>query len=184
VFSVTDRGDALPRAGRRHRSITLIADGRHLLTDGHVGRALVGVALVAIDWELLDPIVALPVGVNILVTGYGVIRRSVSGILDAALPAEDIAAIESVLDRYRRDGIEFHAIRTRESGRQRFMYIHVLVPDEWTANAATTSSRSIKSDLAAVLTGVVTFTHVEPRGDPASYGHESLHPRVPHRTQP
>jgi cation diffusion facilitator family transporter len=179
-------GVALLRAGRRHRSITLIADGRHLLTDVVTSAGvLVGVALVAIfDWELLDPIVALLVGVNIFVTGYGLIRRSVSGILDAALPAEDIAAIESVLDRYRRDGIEFHALRTRESGRQRFVYIHVLVPDEWTVKRSHDVAESVKSDLAAVLSGVVTFAHVEPRDDPASYGHESLHPPVPHRAQP
>ena len=128
---------------------------------------LVGIALVAITgWERLDPIVALLVGVNILVTGYGLLRRSISGILDAALPAEDLHAIEAILDRYRRRGIEFHALRTRESGRQRFVYLHVLVPDEWTVKHGHDVAEAVKADLATVLPGVVTFAHVEPRDDP------------------
>ena len=79
------------RAGKRHRSITLIADGRHLLTDVVTAAGvLLGIALVAIfDWPTLDPLVALAVGVNVLWTGYGLLRRSVSGMLDAALPDED-----------------------------------------------------------------------------------------------
>ena len=106
-------GLALLRAGRRHRSLTLEAGGKHLLTDVvTLGGVLVGVALVAIfNLELLDPIVALLVGVNIVFTGYQLVRRSLSGILDAALPAGDIAEIEAVLDRYRTEGVDFHALR-------------------------------------------------------------------------
>jgi cation diffusion facilitator family transporter len=171
-------GLALLRAGRRHRSITLVADGKHLLTDVVTSAGvLVGIGLVAIfDWELLDPIVALLVGLNILVTGYGLVRRSVSGILDAALPAEDVARIESILDRYRRDGIDFHDLRTRESGRQRFVYLDVLVPDDWTVKRGHDVAEEVKSDLASLLPGVVTFAHVEPRDDPASYDHGELEP--------
>jgi len=174
-------GVALLRAGRRYRSITLVADGKHLLTDVATSAGvLVGIALVAIfGWDRLDPIVALLVGVNILFTGYSLLRRSVSGILDAALPAEDLAAIESIVDRYRREGIDFHALRTRESGRQRFVYIHVLVPDDWTVKHSHDVAERFKADLAIVLPGVVTFAHVEPREDPASYGHNHLHPPVP-----
>ena len=96
-------GLLLVRAGRRHRSMVLVADGRHLLTDVWTSAGvLVGIALVAIfGWQPLDPIVALLVGVNILRIGYDLLRRSLSGLLDAALPAEDIARIEAVLDRYR-----------------------------------------------------------------------------------
>jgi cation diffusion facilitator family transporter len=174
-------GLALLRTGRRHRSITLEADGRHLLTDVVTSAGvLVGVALVAIfDLELLDPIVALLVGVNILFTGYQLVQRSISGILDAALPAADVAEIESLLDRYRAEGIDFHALRTRESGRQRFVYVHVLVPDDWTVKHGHDAAERFKTDLAALLPDVITFAHVEPRDDPASYGHEQLHPHVP-----
>jgi cation diffusion facilitator family transporter len=179
-------GVALVRAGRRHRSLILVADGKHLLTDVLTSAGVVvGIALVAVfGWERLDPIVAILVGVNILLTGYSLLRRSVSGILDAALPAEDLTAIESILDRYRQEGIDFHALRTRESGRQRFVYIHVLVPDDWTVKHSHDITEQFKSDLASVLPGVVTFAHVEPRDDPASYGHTQLHPPVPPRTHP
>jgi cation diffusion facilitator family transporter len=165
-------GLALLRAGRRHRSITLTADGRHLLTDVVTSAGvLVGIALVAIfHWPRLDPIVALIVGVNILWTGYGLLRRSVSGMLDAALPDEDQAALGDVLDRWRRrDGIDFHALRTREAGRQRFVYLHVLVPDDWTVKQAHDVTEQVKADIAAVLPGVVTFAHTEPIDDPAAY---------------
>lgn len=180
-------GVALLRAGRRHRSITLVADGKHLLTDVATSAGvLVGIALVAIfGWDVLDPIVALLVGVNILFTGWKLLRRSVSGILDAALSEADRAEIDAILDRYRRDdGIEFHALRTRESGRQRFIYMHVLVPDEWTVKRGHDVAERLKDDLAGVLPGVTTFAHVEPRDDPASYGHDHLHEPVPPFSSP
>lgn len=104
-------------------------------------------------------------------------------MLDAALPADDISAVEEVLGPYRRDGIEFHALRTRESGRQRFVYIHVLVPDDWTVKLAHDVVERVKADIATSLPGVITFAHIEPRDDPASYGHTYLHPRVPPLTE-
>jgi len=168
-------GVALLRAGKRHRSITLVADGRHLLTDVVTSAGvLVGIVLVAVfDWPTLDPIVALVVGINVLWTGYGLLRRSVSGILDAALPAEDQAALRGVLDRCKREeGIDFHALRTREAGRQRFVYMHVLVPDEWSVKHAHDVTERVKSAIAAVLPGVVTFAHMEPIDDPSSYDDE------------
>ena len=162
-------GLALLRAGRRHRSMTLVADGKHLLTDvvTSVG-VLVGVALVAIlGWERLDPIVALLVGVNILFTGYGLLRRSVIGLLDAALPAEDVAAVNAVFDRYRAaEPVDFHALNTRESGRQRFIYVHLLVPDNWTVQHGHDLSEQLKDDIAEVLPGAKTFVHIEPRRRP------------------
>jgi cation diffusion facilitator family transporter len=180
-------GLALARAGRRHRSITLTADGKHLLTDvvTSVG-VLIGIALVAIlHWEILDPIVALLVGVNIVHTGYGLLRRSVSGLLDAALPADEAAQIDAVLDRYRSEQhIDFHAVRTREAGRQRFIYMHILVPDDWTVSRAHTVTEEVKTAIAAVLPGATTFAHVEPIDDPSSYGHPDLHRPVPPRPQP
>src|SRR3954452_14429223 len=165
-------GVALVRAGRRHRSITLIADGRHLLTDVVTSAGvLLGIALVAIfDWPTLDPLVALVVGVNVLWTGYGLLARSVSGILDAALPDAEQAAVQDVIARWRRDtGLDFHALRTREAGRQRFVYMHILVPDEWTVKHAHDVTEQVKADIATVLPGAVTFAHTEPIDDPASY---------------
>lgn len=170
-------GMALLRVGRRHRSLTLVADGKHLITDVVTSAGvLVGIALVAIlGWEWLDPIVALLVGANILVTGSGLVRRSVMGLLDAALPPDDVAAVEAVLARYRSEhGVEFHAVRSRESGRKRFVYVHLLVPDDWTVVHAHAIADALEADVAAALSDTVTFTHIEPIGDPASYDHTDM----------
>src|SRR5690349_20276744 len=124
----------LLRAGRRSRSITLTADGRHLLTDVWTSAGVVvGVtAVAATGWPRLDPLVALAVGVNIVVTGARLLHRSAGGLMDTALPAADHAAIEEVLSSYRdRDGIRFHALRTREAGARRFVSLHVPVPRAW-----------------------------------------------------
>jgi cation diffusion facilitator family transporter len=167
-------GLTLVRVGRRHRSITLVADGRHLLTDvWTTAGVLVGVTAVAITgWERLDPIIALVVGANILRIGYRLLRRSVVGLLDAALPADDAAAVNRVIERYRREHpVDFHALRTRESGRQRFVYVHLLVPDEWTVKAGHDLAEALEADIERELAGTVTFVHLEPRGDPTSYGH-------------
>ena len=170
-------GLTLIKAGKRERSMALTADGRHLLTDvvTSVG-VLVGITLVAIfDWEILDPIVALGVGVNILYTGWGLLRRSVTGLLDAALTTEDVDLVREVLDRYRSEQpVDFHALRSRESGRQRFIYVHMLVPDEWTVKRGHSLADRFTSDIRAALPGSRTFVHLEPIGDPSSYGHAGL----------
>ena len=165
-------GMILLRAGRAERSIVLEADGRHLITDvwTSVG-VIVGVAAVALTgWEILDPLIALAVAVNIILTGGVLIRRSVGGLMDRTLDAGDLARIKAVLTDFREhEGIDFHALRTREAGRQRFVYMHVLVPDEWTVKHAHDVTEDVKADIAAVLPGVVTFAHTEPIDDPASY---------------
>lgn len=164
-------GLALIRAGRRHRSIVLVADGRHLLTDvWTTGGVLVGVALVAMfGLEILDPIVALLVGVNILWTGYQLVRRSLVGLLDAAMPPEDVARIRRVIDRYRTDdALDFEPIRTRESGRHRFVYLTALVPEDWTVRQVHDLSERLEADIESELPGATTFVHVAPRPDPLS----------------
>ncbi len=172
-------GVVLVRAGRRSRSIALEADGRHLLTDVLTSAGvLVGIALVAItDWYVLDPIVALLVGVNILFTGYGLLRRSVTGLLDASLSSEDTARVNEVLDGLRRrDGVDFHALRTREAGRQRFIYVDLLVPGDWTVKRGHDLANELGDAIGEALTGARTFVHIEPIEDPSSYDHDDLPP--------
>lgn len=170
-------GGVLLRAGRRLRSIAVEADGRHLLTDvvTSVG-VLVGIGLVAIfDWYVLDPIVALAVGVNILHTGYGLLRRSVTGLLDAAIPADDRRRVEEVLAEFRRrQPVDFHAVRSRESGRQQFIYLHLLVPDDWTVKRAHDLADELSAAIDGALPGAHTFVHTEPIDDPSSYDHDHL----------
>jgi cation diffusion facilitator family transporter len=169
-------GLLLVRTGRRHRSITLEADGKHLLTDvwTSVG-VLVGVGIVALTgWNALDPIVALIVGVNILVTGFSLLRRSGAGLLDVALPAQDQAVVGDVVARYEADGVVFHALRTREAGQHRFVYVHVLVPGDWSVQRGHDLCEAFERDVALALPGATTFTHLEPVEDPVSYADQRL----------
>ena len=156
----------LMRAGRKHTSITLVADGKHLLTDvwTSVG-VIVGVMLVVVTgWGRLDPIVAILVGLNILFTGYKLVSESVTSLLDAALPAEDLAAIESVLDRYRTADVAFAGLRTRASGRNRFISLTVLVPGDWTVVRGHLLADEVERALAEALPECDAQTHIEPHG--------------------
>ena len=160
-------GITLQRVGRRHRSITLVADGKHLMTDVWTSAGvIVGIALVALtNWQPLDPIVALAVGVNILLTGYRLLRGSMSSLLSASLPEEDHAAVEAVLSRYRSEyPVEFAPLRTVESGRQRLVFVVVTVPGEWTVQAAHDLADRLETDIDAALPHTETFIHVEPAG--------------------
>ena len=169
-------GLSLLRAGRRHRSLTLEADGRHLLTDvwSSVG-VIAGVAAVALTgWERLDPLIALAVAVNIVVTGVGLVRRFTGGLLDRALPEEERAAIQRVLDEYGRDTVRFHALRTRQAGRRSFASVHVLVPGDWTVQRGHDLLERVEAALREVVPGLVVFTHLEPLEDPRSQADASL----------
>jgi len=157
-------GLLLVRVGTRHRSITLVADGKHLLTDVWTSAGvLVGMVLVAVTgWGPLDPIVALAVGVNILVTGYVLARRSLAGLLSARLPAEDLATVHAVLEQFRDEGVVVGSVRSVESGRQRLVALEVTVPGTWTVHQAHELSDRVEAALAAALPRSVTFVHVEP----------------------
>src|SRR4051812_4005736 len=117
------------RAAREHHSITLEADARHLLTDvwTSVG-VVVGVIAVAFTgWERLDPIIALAVAANIIMTGVSLVKRSAHGLLDISLPPDERAAIQAVLTTYEQKlGLRWHALRTRQAGRRRFVSVHIL----------------------------------------------------------
>lgn len=159
------RGDAV-------RSATLSADGRHLMTDVVTSIAvLLGVGLVALThWQPLDPIVAILAGLNILRTGYGLIKSSVAGLMDIAIPADVEQRINKVLDDYRtREGIDFHAVRTRESGARRFMEMHVLVPGSWSVKRGHDLTEDLIDALLKVEPDLRVSAHLEPREDPRSY---------------
>jgi cation diffusion facilitator family transporter len=164
-------GLRLRQAGRRFDSITLEADAQHLLTDvwTSVG-VLVGVAAVAVTgWDWLDPVVALAVAVNIVRAGIGLVRRSALGLLDTAIPPAERAALQTVLERHRSDGVTFHALRTRQAGVRRFVSLHVLVPGEWTVQRGHDFLEVLEHDLRQVLPTVSVFTHLEPIEDPLAW---------------
>lgn len=164
------------RAARAHNSITLQANGRHLMTDVWTSVGVVaGVAAVALTgWEVLDPIIALLVAANIVWSGVGIVRSSVDGLMDITLPAADLQTISKVLEPYRDEGIEFHAVRTRQSGARGFVSMHVLVPGEWTVQAGHELLEQVEIDLAKALPNATVTTHLEPLNDQASYADQSL----------
>jgi len=166
----------LLRAGKRYRSITLESNAHHLLADvwTSVG-VVIGVGLVALTgWQQLDPIVALIVAANILWTGFCIIRRSVLGLMDAALPAEDRVAVEKVLKSYEGAVVQFHALWTRHAGSRKFVSVHVLVPGDWTVQHGHHLLEQIESDIRRALPGAIVFTHLESLDDPASWADEVL----------
>jgi cation diffusion facilitator family transporter len=164
-------GLLLVRAGRKHRSITLEADGKHLLTDvwTSVG-VLVAIGLIFLSglifpqpWTILDPIIAILVGANILFTGFTLVRRSVVGLLDGALPPEEVEIVTTAArEACSTCEMEITQVRTRESGRQRFVYITLEVPGEWTVRRAHDIADLVESAVDEALPGTTTFVHVEP----------------------
>lgn len=166
----------LLRAGRRHDSITLEADARHLLADVWTSVGVVaGVGAVALtDWQRLDPIIALAVAANIVRTGVGIVRRSVGGLMDQALAPADQARIDDVLAAFRREGIQFHAVMTRQAGARKFVSLHVLVPGDWTVSRGHELLERLEAEIRRALAHTIVFTHLEPQGDPASWADEKL----------
>ncbi|HVJ13101.1 MAG TPA: cation diffusion facilitator family transporter, partial [Burkholderiales bacterium] len=137
---------------------------------------IAGVALVfATGWLLLDPLVALAVAAHIVWTGVGLVRRSASGLLDAAIAQHDREAIQQIFDEFsRRDRVAFHAFRTRRAAKRRFVSFHLLVPDGWTVKRAHRLSEEIEARIRAAVPHASVFTHIEPMYDPASYEDQGL----------
>ena len=160
-------GMMLVRAGRAHRSSTLEADGKHLLTDvwTTVG-VIVGMALVWLTgWEILDPVVALLVGANILFTGYQLLRGAMAGLLSEALPLNEIAVVEEFLDQFAAEnGVAFTSLRTTSFGRDRLINVVMQVPGDWTVNHSHDFADKVETGLAAALGGAETIVHIEPLG--------------------
>ena len=164
-------------AGREHHSITLEADGKHLMTDVWTSAGVIaGVALVYFTgWLRLDPLIALAVAVHIVWTGVGLVRRSVAGLLDVAISPHEQEELTKLFAEYsRRHGVSFHAVRTRQAGARRFITFHFLVPDAWSVARAHQLSEEIESRMRSMVPNAAVFTHIEPISDPASYNDEGL----------
>lgn len=167
---------SLLKAGQAHNSITLEADAKHLMTDVWTSVGVIaGVGLVWLSgWLWLDPLIALLVALNILWTGWELLHRSASGLMDEAIPGNQLDAIETVLESYRRQGLAFHALRTRQAGRQAFISLHVLVPGEWTVQRGHDLLERIEADIRAAVPFSHLTTHLEPIEDPLSHSDETL----------
>ena len=166
----------LLRAGRRHGSIAIEADGHHLMTDVWTSVAVVaGIGLVALTgWQRLDPIVAIVVAANIVWTGAQLLRRSALGLLDTALSPDERRRLVEVLDARRAPGIQFHAVRTRQAGARRFVSLHVLVPGDWTVQRGHALVEEIERDIRGAIANATVDTHLEPVEDAVSFEDQEL----------
>ena len=163
-------------AGRRLRSITLTADGHHLLTDVWTSAGVIlGIVLVALTgWQRLDPLIAAAVAVNIVFTGWRLVRETGLGLLDSALPEDERRAVTEALAPFQDEGILFHAILSRVAGRRRFVTMHVLVPGNWTVQKGHDLCEQIEAAVRRALPGAHAITHLEPREDPVSWEDRGL----------
>ena len=166
----------LLQAGHRLRSITLIADAQHLLTDVWTSVGVVlGVVLVQLTgWLPFDPLIALIAAANIIWTGVRLMRATADGILDGALPADDQTVLAAVLAPHQQAGIVFHAMRTRMAGQRRFVSLHILVPGAWSVQQAHDLAETIEQQIRARLPDTTVFTHLEPAEDALSWDDQLL----------
>jgi cation diffusion facilitator family transporter len=170
-------GLLLIRVGKQQHSITLEADGRHLMTDVWTSAGVItGVALVYLTgWLRLDALVALAVAVHIVWAGFGLMRRSWKGLLDAAIPREHAGEVNKLFAEYaKRYGVAFHALRTRQAGARGFISFHMLVPDEWSVAQAHRLSEEIEERIRMLVPNAGVFVHLEPISDPSSYDDQDL----------
>ncbi|MFM1843277.1 MAG: hypothetical protein RLZZ490_2019 [Cyanobacteriota bacterium] len=172
----------LLQAGKRLNSITLRADAHHLLTDvwTSVGVILaVGLILIT-GWDWLDPVIAVLVGLNIIWTAMGLLKETLSGLMDQSLPPEKLQQITALFIAHEAQGLRFHLLKTRQSGSESFISFHVLVPGHWTVRRGHDLCESLEVAIADQLAGAHVTTHLEPLEDPRSWDHPDfavpLHP--------
>jgi len=154
----------LMREGRHVRSPALVADGKHLFTDvvSSLG-VLVGLGLVlATGWAVLDSILAALVAVNVLWSGWGVIRDSVGGLMDAATPPETLRRIRELISASADGAIEAHDIRTRQAGKMTFIDFHLVVPGAMSVEEAHAICDRIEAKLREAVEDAQITIHVEP----------------------
>ena len=154
----------LIRQGRERKSPALVADGRHLLTDviSSVG-VLGGVSLAAITgWAALDPALAALVALNIIWSGWGLVKESIGGLMDEAVPQATLARIREIISANAEGAIEAHDLRTRHAGRMMFIDFHLVVPGSMSVNAAHDICDRIEKAVKEEFPDALISIHVEP----------------------
>jgi cation diffusion facilitator family transporter len=173
VASLINFGAAyvLMRAGKRYESITLEADARHLMTDVlTTAGVLLGLGVVTLThWQILDPLIAIAVAINIIWSGIGLVRRSVLGLMDTTIPAADQLKVVAILDAHVANGLQYHDLRTRQSAAQQFISVHILVPGKWSVQRGHDLLEKIESEIHEALPRALITTHLEPVEDPAAW---------------
>ncbi len=158
-------------ASRRFHSITLRADAQHLLTDVWTSLGVVvAVGLVQLTGQtVLDPLIAIVVALNIVVMGWKLLRETASGLLDQALPEEELRQLQDLLAAHTGDGLAVHALRSRVAGSRRFVAFHLLVPGHWSVKAGHDLCERLEQQIGATLPRTDVTIHLEPIEDPRSW---------------
>ncbi len=154
----------LAGAAKRLRSVALDADARHLMTDVWTSVGVI-VALLAVTlsgWNWLDPLIAVAVAIHILIEGWRLMRGAADGLMDQALPPEDVIRIEALLDEYASRGIRYAGLKTRGAGSLRFVHLNVLVPGDWRVDTSHELLDEIEARVSAALGDAQVTTHLEP----------------------
>jgi cation diffusion facilitator family transporter len=168
---------ALLSASKRYDSITLEADAKHLLTDVWTSVGVIAGlgALTLTGWQWLDPVIALVVAAHIVITGASLLRRSVDGLMDYSLPADEIVQIEEILRNHRDQFVAYHRLRARKSGPRRFIDLHLVVPGGQTVQAAHDLCEQVEAEIETRLPNTSATIHIEPAEDVASWDDEEQH---------
>jgi cation diffusion facilitator family transporter len=154
----------LLRSGRRLRSLALIADGKHLLADVVTSAGVfAGVVLVSLTgWLILDPIIAFLVALNIVWSGWGLVRESVGGLMDESLPTDELDRIRRVIFEHAEGAYQAHDLRTRHAGRQTFIEFHLVVSGDLPVRTAHGICDRLESALQKAVPNCRVTIHVEP----------------------
>lgn len=162
----------LVKNGKKNNSITLEADGKHLMTDVLTsGGVLLGIALVKLTgWLVLDAVVAIGVALNIIWTGSQLVKRSALGLLDTAIPESETDKINQVLGKYKQQNIRFHSLMTRQAGQRKFISVQLQMPGTWNIHQGHKFAEQIEKDIRMLFpeSHTTVFTHLEPVEDPES----------------
>jgi cation diffusion facilitator family transporter len=161
------------KVAKQHDSITIEADAKHLLTDVWTSAGIVAGLLVVMylpGWSILDPLMAIAVGLHIVLTGVSLLRRSADGLMDAALPADEVRQAETLIGAALPAGSTFHALRTRKAGARRFVEFHLLVPGTMSVAESHVLCDRIEEVLTGKLARAHVTIHVEPQETQAPHG--------------
>jgi len=153
------------KVAAKHDSVTIEGDAKHLMTDVWTSAGVLGGLLVIVflpQWHILDPLIAIAVGLHIVVTGVDLLRRSIDGLMDAALSPREIRKAEELILAELPAGTSFHALRTRKSGATRFVEFHLTVPGETSVRESHALCDRLEASIASHLAKASVTIHVEP----------------------
>jgi cation diffusion facilitator family transporter len=162
---------AMLRVARRHGSVVLDADGKHLMTDVWTTAGVIVALIVAnfTGWTWVDPIVGLLVAANIIRIGIHLLRGSFDGLMDRAIPAAEEHEIRLAIEQTIPYDVTYHALRTRRAGSHRVVDLHLLVPGAERVRDAHLLAKRVEGAIARVYPGTETIIHVEPLEDPDAW---------------